>query len=95
MAVSTVGFDINSRLVEFRLPELTPAQRIGTKRNDQPGSENNLVFVFKMNSDAEQEGDLIVRGPTGFVFHDDCLTSVETLEDKVYFLRMEKKNRGL
>jgi hypothetical protein len=82
--ISAVGFPINTKLIEGRLIELTDAQRLGTARDDRPKKVNNLVFAFKMANDALEETDLLLRGPQGFVFDDDCTTGVETREEAVF-----------
>ncbi|CAD7959916.1 unnamed protein product [Amoebophrya sp. A25] len=94
--IAAGGFSINTKLTEAALVATTTAQRVATDRNDRPLKRNNLIYVFKMKNDATESRctniepgytrcmTLKLRGPKGFIFSDDCLSTVVVDEDKVF-----------
>lgn len=95
-AVSAVGFSVNEKLAESGLVELDSNQRLALDRNDRPKKRNNLVFYFKMQNDAREArctnilpgmtrcAELKLRGPAGFVFDGNCLSTLATGEGEVF-----------
>lgn len=77
-------------MVEARIPFLSAQERLDTGRDDRPGRRNNIIFTFQLNSDtlgSDNDGSPMVfslRGPEGFIFAEDCLSTVEVAEAKVF-----------
>eukprot|EP00392_Amoebophrya_sp_AT5.2_P009519 g9547.t1 len=96
LPIAATGFSVNIKLTEAALTETTMAQRVATDRNDRPNKRNSLIFVFKMQHHASESRctnlepgytrcmELKLRGPAGFVFNGDCLSTVVVDEDKVF-----------
>lgn len=79
-----VGFSINRKMIQARLPLISSAVRKGTGRNDRPNQPNQLIFAFSLNADVLEEHTLTLRGPYGFGFNEDCLDEIVTREDEVF-----------
>jgi hypothetical protein len=79
-----VGFSINRKMIQARLPLIASAVRAGTERNDRPMSANEIIFSFSLNDDVREDSVLVLRGPYGFVFAEDCKDNIVTAEDKVF-----------
>merc|ERR1719191_2193502 len=79
-----VGFSINRKMIQARLPLISAAVRAGTGRNDRPNQPNQLIFAFSLNADVLEEHTLTLRGPYGFGFKEDCLDEIVTREDEVF-----------
>jgi hypothetical protein len=84
MPTYATGFAINRKMVQARLPLISEAVRAGTGRNDKPNEPNQLIFSFSLNDDLLEDSNLVLRGPYGFRFAEDCLDQIVTAEDKVF-----------
>lgn len=82
--LQAVGFRIDNMMRDARLTALTQAQRAATNRNDRPGKSNQLIFQFSLNIRPLANRILILRGPRGFVFDDNCLPYVITDQNTVF-----------
>mmetsp|Transcript_104286 Transcript_104286/g.262459 ORF Transcript_104286/g.262459 Transcript_104286/m.262459 type:complete len:3286 (+) Transcript_104286:57-9914(+) len=71
------AFPIMKKMVESGLSELTDLQAALTGRDDRPLSENNLVLFFKLTKQMLEPEVLSIRAPKGFIFREDCLSSLE------------------
>lgn len=78
------GFAINGPILEAKLYPLNVGQLEATKRNDRPNKPNQLIFSFKLRQTPPAEAPLILRGPRGFVFEEDCLGTVITAQNYVF-----------
>mmetsp|Transcript_142909 Transcript_142909/g.247385 ORF Transcript_142909/g.247385 Transcript_142909/m.247385 type:complete len:2516 (+) Transcript_142909:3-7550(+) len=78
------GFSINTKMLEARIPVLTQVQRYDTGRDDRPMQPNSVIFAFSLTSDAIAGGDMLLRGPYGFIFPESCLPGVEVREANVF-----------
>jgi hypothetical protein len=84
MPTYATGFAINRKMIQARLPLISNAVRAGTGRNDKPNEPNQLIFSFSLNDDLLEDSDLVLRGPYGFRFAEDCEDQIVTAEDKVF-----------
>eukprot|EP00435_Cladocopium_sp_Y103_P043471 s788_g12.t1 len=82
--LQAVGFRIDNMMRDARLTALTQVQRAATNRNDRPGKSNQLIFQFSLNIRPLANRILILRGPRGFVFDDNCLPYVITDQNMVF-----------
>ena len=48
--------------------------RLATDRNDRPLRPNSIIFGFKVREVPKVVGTLLLQGPRGFVFDEDCLS---------------------
>jgi len=71
------SFAINRRMVEGLIPPLTASQRTKTLRDDRPLKGNPIVFAFKLNRAVIEPFELYIRGPLGYVFAEECMSSIE------------------
>jgi len=78
------GFVVNNAMQDARLLDLTPAQAAATNRNDKPGQPNQLIFRFKLNGSPAVEQDLVLQGPRGVQFDQDCLPGLKTDANQVF-----------
>jgi hypothetical protein len=78
------GFAINELMPDARLMTLTQKQFIATKRNDRPGKRNELIFRFQLRDAPPATLPLLLRGPRGFEFEEDCLMSIMTAKNDVF-----------
>jgi len=83
-SISIPSFDINVKMVEALIPELTREQQAATGRDDRPLSRNPLVFKFKLGSAAIFSGTMLIRGPLGTIFREDCAEDVEVRPTEVF-----------
>jgi hypothetical protein len=90
MGLQATGFVVNKPMEDARLMVIDEDQRTATNRDDRPGKPNQLIFGFKLRQRPANEGELKLRGPRGFVFHEDCLPGVETSANKVFGPNTEK-----
>eukprot|EP00933_Yihiella_yeosuensis_P034075 TRINITY_DN27621_c0_g1_i2.p1 TRINITY_DN27621_c0_g1~~TRINITY_DN27621_c0_g1_i2.p1 ORF type:complete len:1376 (+),score=242.81 TRINITY_DN27621_c0_g1_i2:170-4297(+) len=81
---SAQGFDITGKMLEARIPTISEEQRRATGRDDRPLQPNSIIFAFKLLYDSTQSGKMIVRGPYGFVFSQQCLPFIEVSESKTF-----------
>jgi hypothetical protein len=84
MPTYATGFGINRKMIQARLPLIPKAVRVGTGRNDKPNEPNQLIFSFSLNDDILEDSELVLRGPYGFRFAEDCQDQIVTAEDKVF-----------
>merc|ERR1719238_2482994 len=84
MPTYATGFAINRKMIQARLPLISKAVRAGTGRNDKPNEPNQLIFSFSLNDDLLEDSELVLRGPYGFRFAEDCVDQIVTAEDKVF-----------
>lgn len=80
----TPAFPISQMLVEGGMSTTTDLQAALSGRDDRPTFENSLIFYFKLNRQKLEPETLQIRAPIGFVFHEDCLSSLEIRETEVY-----------
>ncbi|CAE7458820.1 unnamed protein product [Symbiodinium necroappetens] len=83
-SISIPSFDINVKMVEALIPELTREQQAATGRDDRPLSRNPLVFKFKLGSAAIFSGTMLIRGPLGTIFREDCAEDIEVRPTEVF-----------
>jgi hypothetical protein len=81
---TAIGFGINRKMIQARLPLISDSVRTGTGRNDRPDQPNQLIFAFSLNADVLEEHTLTLRGPYGFGFNEDCTKDIVTREDEVF-----------
>eukprot|EP00398_MALV-I-01_sp_L67-1_P000018 gene18-57_t len=86
---SIKSFNINLKMQEAQLMLLDSANdgalRTAINRNDRPGQPNNLIFSFRMNKDSvDANSEMLLRGPSGFIFAEDCLSTMVIAEDQVF-----------
>lgn len=82
--MSVPSFRINTKMVQATIPPMTPAQRAMSRRDDRPTHSNPVVFTIKLGKPALLAELLIVRGPAGYLFAEDCLQNIETREVEVF-----------
>jgi len=87
-STSAQGFDITRKMLEARLPTLTEEQRLATGRDDRPLQNNSVIIAIKLSQTSEQSGEMIVRAPWGFTFHEECLQYVEVSEGATFGPKM-------
>lgn len=80
---TTPGFAVNRQMLEAKLLDLNGWQRLSTNRNDRPGSPNNLIFAFRLSERPSSVGKLVLSGPWGFVFDEDCLPGLRIEDTKL------------
>lgn len=80
------AFSINTKIVQASLEKLSPAQQAATHRDDRPLRRNPLVFAFSLFSNAIQPTIMLIRGPLGTIFREDCGQDVEVRSDQVFGL---------
>jgi hypothetical protein len=78
------GFPINGPILDARVMTLNAKQLAATGRNDRPDKANQLIFRFQLRKQPTAEGKLMLRGPFGFVFDEDCTKAVVTAKDDVF-----------
>jgi len=84
-ALVAPGFPINGPMLDAGFVPTSLEQRLLTLRNDRPSKENQLIFRFKLyNPPPDASSMMELRGPRGFEFAEDCLSSVETLKNTVF-----------
>jgi hypothetical protein len=81
---TTPGFALNRQMVEAKLVDLNYLQRLATARSDRPGSENNVIFAFRLNQQPSSVGDLLLSGPYGFTFEEDCMPGLRIYQTELY-----------
>ncbi|CAE8736426.1 unnamed protein product, partial [Polarella glacialis] len=82
--ISVPAFSINKKIVQALFPRLTLVQQAATGRNDRPLERNPLVFAFKLTGNALFPGVMLIRGPIGTIFREDCMEDVETRPGEVF-----------
>jgi len=80
------GFSINDKMLEAQIPYLAEEQRRATGRDDRPMQPNSIIFAFKLDRDARSSGELLLRGPYGYEFAEECISGVEVSEGTVFGL---------
>eukprot|EP00931_Biecheleriopsis_adriatica_P114614 TRINITY_DN90538_c0_g1_i1.p1 TRINITY_DN90538_c0_g1~~TRINITY_DN90538_c0_g1_i1.p1 ORF type:complete len:3212 (+),score=723.49 TRINITY_DN90538_c0_g1_i1:26-9637(+) len=83
-ALDAVGFKIDDRMPEARLTSLAQDIRQKTNRNDRPGKANQLIFQFRLRARPQSDRIMTLRGPRGFLFHDNCLPYLITEKNNVF-----------
>jgi len=78
------GFRVLNQLARARLVSIDNTVRAATNRNDRPGQPNQLIFGFESAQSPQSDMDLILRGPRGFDFEEDCLSSIQTNANNVF-----------
>jgi hypothetical protein len=73
---ATQGFSIRAQFYDAFIPDITQAQRIATARDDRPLQQNNVIFSFQVIEDIDRTMTLLLRGPYGFFFEEECVESV-------------------
>jgi hypothetical protein len=74
LQLAAPGFVINEEIRAASLENnLNEAQRAAT-RDDRPGQQNRLIFRFSLNNVPDAIGTMILQGPRGFEFSENCLT---------------------
>jgi hypothetical protein len=81
---SASGFRINKKIVEALFPDISDLQKAMTGRDDRPARYNPIVFAIKLNEAQLYPEDLVIRGPAGSIFREDCLQDVETRQNEVF-----------
>jgi len=84
LPTSAQSFSTWDKMLEARIPVLTDVQRRGTMRDDRPKNPNNVIFAVKLASDASITGQMIIRGPYGFIFSQTCLSQIAISEATVF-----------
>jgi len=84
LATSAQGFGIKQKMLEATIPSLTEEQRRSTNRDDRPLRPNSVIFAFKLLNSRMESATLLLRGPYGFEFHQECLPGLETSEVTVF-----------
>lgn len=84
------GFAVNEAMPMAYLADLGGLNPSATRRNDQPLQSNMLTFAFRLSKGMDEAGDLVLRGPLGFVFSDDCLTGGGVITDLAGFFGDQK-----
>jgi len=74
---ATPGFPIRRKMLEARIPPLSEAQQRSTGRDDRPLQPNNVIFAFKLSTDATASGEMLLRGPYGVQFAQECSQEIE------------------
>merc|ERR1719238_1983318 len=54
---------------------LAEDSRTTSGRDDRPLHQNWLTFTFQLARDVTEESVMTLRGPTGFVFTEDCFAA--------------------
>ncbi|CAE8629576.1 unnamed protein product [Polarella glacialis] len=72
-AAQAPSFAVNRLMPQAKILDLTFSERLATDRNDRPGRANNLIFAFSLSERPASAGKLVLSGPYGFVFDEDCL----------------------
>eukprot|EP00931_Biecheleriopsis_adriatica_P048558 TRINITY_DN28067_c0_g1_i1.p1 TRINITY_DN28067_c0_g1~~TRINITY_DN28067_c0_g1_i1.p1 ORF type:complete len:3244 (-),score=551.12 TRINITY_DN28067_c0_g1_i1:114-9845(-) len=83
-STSAQGFDITRKMLEARIPTLTEEQRLATGRDDRPDQQNSIIFAVKLSQDSIESGEMVVTGPYGFTFAEECLKYVEVSEAQTF-----------
>jgi hypothetical protein len=78
------GFSIRTQMYDAAVPDISDAERFATGRDDRPLMPNSVVFSFQAYEDISGAMTLILRGPAGFVFEEDCLDTVEVSQSTVF-----------
>eukprot|EP00933_Yihiella_yeosuensis_P016417 TRINITY_DN1403_c1_g1_i1.p1 TRINITY_DN1403_c1_g1~~TRINITY_DN1403_c1_g1_i1.p1 ORF type:complete len:1672 (+),score=277.91 TRINITY_DN1403_c1_g1_i1:210-5018(+) len=78
------AFPINRIIVQAIFPPLTRAQQAATGRDDRPLYRNPLVFAFQLNAKALYAAHMLIRGPLGTIFREDCGEDVEVRPTDVF-----------
>eukprot|EP00746_Dinoflagellata_sp_MGD_P145127 gnl/MRDRNA2_/MRDRNA2_77775_c0_seq1.p1 gnl/MRDRNA2_/MRDRNA2_77775_c0~~gnl/MRDRNA2_/MRDRNA2_77775_c0_seq1.p1 ORF type:complete len:2163 (+),score=280.86 gnl/MRDRNA2_/MRDRNA2_77775_c0_seq1:891-6491(+) len=81
LASSAVGFAVNRQMLEAKLLDIDGEKRLATGRNDRPGRQNNLIYGFKLAKRPSSVGHIVLKGPAGFVFDEDCLPGLRINDD--------------
>jgi hypothetical protein len=71
-------------MYDAAVPEISDAERYATGRDDRPLMPNSVVFSFEVIEAISGAMTLILRGPSGFVFEEDCLSTVEVSQSTVF-----------
>eukprot|EP00930_Biecheleria_cincta_P038971 TRINITY_DN26793_c0_g1_i2.p1 TRINITY_DN26793_c0_g1~~TRINITY_DN26793_c0_g1_i2.p1 ORF type:complete len:2370 (+),score=328.03 TRINITY_DN26793_c0_g1_i2:2584-9693(+) len=82
--MSVPSFEVNIKVVETLLPSITLMQQAATGRDNRPLSYNPLVFAFKLQTTALYPSTIVLRGPLGTVFREDCGEDVEVRPTEVF-----------
>jgi len=78
------GFRTTRKIVEALIPAITDLQKALTGRDDRPFRYNPLLFAIKINNQQLFPEDLVIRGPAGSIFREDCLQDVELRGTEVF-----------
>ncbi|CAK0879861.1 unnamed protein product, partial [Prorocentrum cordatum] len=78
------GFSLRTQMYDAALPEINDAERFATGRDDRPLMANSVIFSFEVIEAISGPMTLILRGPAGFVFEEDCLSTVEVSQSTVF-----------
>lgn len=78
------GFSIRTQMYDAAVPDISDAERYATGREDRPLMPNSVVFSFEVIEAISGAMTLILRGPAGFVFEEDCLSTVEVSQSTVF-----------
>jgi hypothetical protein len=74
-SMSTTGFAITDQMLSAMILPLDEAARDTSGRNDRPLVANWVTFTFQLAHDVTDQSAMILRGPIGFIFPEDCFAN--------------------
>jgi len=83
-SIDVTGFRINNPMPQARLVRLMATEKRAIGRDDRPSHASSLLFAFRIDQEAGSTGDLVLRGPDGFRFAENCLYDLYTSPDDVF-----------
>jgi hypothetical protein len=85
LQLTAPGFVINDEIRAASLENnLNEAQRLAT-RDDRPGQQNRLIFRFSLSEIPDSLGVMVLQGPRGFEFSENCMAGGDGASDAYDF----------
>ena len=80
-----VGINLQVRMLDAQLVDLTADQKQIFNRDDRPMMPNVVICMFQLTASPVNTQDLLVTAPKGFVFNENCIDDIEVYSLNLVF----------